>query len=466
MAQPQQTSIIYNYYETPIYANQYEKNLQKDGYIKLPFTSYKSETHPNLIINHQKYKTVNLYVLSNSHNTAFTGELILEHVPITNGNDKVYVCVPLKTQPGNSEQTVVDKIIAGAFRTNLEVNLNPLLVTNKVAKIVSDGLSVVYFSDPILISTPFYAFANTDNFLFPALSEYVDYDTVNIASPYNARIQEGFTLDVVETDGTDKGNHPTAAQIQSGNQLALGGDMIIDCTPVDASDDTVELIPLTTILGSANSDVATNQLLNTSLNFFSFLIVICVAVFVSPVVYRSMFVGFIDKIMDSNSDKAGNLKTLDVIIFSFFLGYCIYMVSSGLNVSNPKPVLSSVGIIFFIYLCLTTGILIMLKESNPGTYKLDRLGGMQDAPYKFDIFTMFLDLIKHEPKFVFSSLIGMLVLAGIIIYSGFISQKYMGNPGGWDKDTADNVYKIVWPVILFVVFYVSLYYKKGIRSSP
>ena len=114
----QNKQLIYDYYETPVYVNQYEKNLQKDGYIKLPFTSYKSETHPNLVINNQKYKTTNLYILANSHNTAYDGELILEHMPITNGNEKVYVCIPLKTQPGNSEQTAIDKIISGTFRAD------------------------------------------------------------------------------------------------------------------------------------------------------------------------------------------------------------------------------------------------------------------------------------------------------------------------------------------------------------
>jgi hypothetical protein len=438
MAQSQHKQIIYDYYETPVYVNQYEKNLQRDGYIKLPFTSYKSETHPNLVVNGQKYKTANLYVLVNSHNTAFNGELILEHVPITNGNDKFYVCVPLKTQPGSSEQTVVDKIIAGSFRTHLDVNLNPLLVTNKRGKVLSNGSKVVYFSDPILISTPFYAFANTDNMLFPSLSEYVDYDTVDIRK-YSDSVKmtgmEGFVEAMGETDET-----------------------IMDCIPVDSSKDTVELVPLTTILGSANSDAATNQLLNTSVNFFSFLMVICVAAFVSPAVYRSFFVGFVDKVIQNNVDKPGNLKTFDVVIFSFFLAYCIYMVTKGLQ--DRDQLLSSVGVIFFIYLFLTTGIIIMLKESNPGVYQLNRLAGIQDATtsYKLDLFAIFLDALKREPKFVLNALFGMLFLMAIIIYSGYLSKTY-GNGTGWSIETSNSLMTITWPLVLFGVFYVVTYYK-------
>ena len=45
----QTKQLTHDYYETPVYVNQYEKNLQKEGYIKLPFTSYKSEKHPNLV---------------------------------------------------------------------------------------------------------------------------------------------------------------------------------------------------------------------------------------------------------------------------------------------------------------------------------------------------------------------------------------------------------------------------------
>jgi len=453
MAQSQNKQLIYDYYETPVYVNQYEKNLQRDGYIKLPFTSYKSETHPNLVVNGQKYKTANLYVLVNSHNTAFNGELILEHVPITNGNDKFYVCVPLKTQPGSSEQTVVDKIIAGSFRTHLDVNLNSLLVTNKRGKVLSNGSKVVYFSDPILISTPFYAFANTDNMLFPSLSEYVDYDTVDIVSSYNAQVQEGFTIEVA-----DSGKLPIGNQLTSGTQLDISGDMIIDCTPVDSSKDTVELVPLTTILGSANSDAATNQLLNTSVNFFSFLMVICVAAFVSPAVYRSFFVGFVDKVVPKNVDKPGNLKTFDVVIFSFFLAYCIYMVTKGLQDRNQ--LLSSVGVIFFIYLFLTTGIIIMLKESNPGVYQLNRLAGIQDATtsYQLELFAIFLDALKREPKFVLGALFGMLTLMAIIIYSGYFSKTY-GNGTGWSLETSQSLMTITWPLVLFGVFYVVTYYK-------
>jgi hypothetical protein len=429
MAQSQNKQMIYDYYETPVYVNQYEKNLQRDGYIKIPFTSYKSETHPNLVVNGQKYKTANLYVLVNSHNTAFNGELILEHVPITNGNDKFYVCVPLKTQPGSSEQTVVDKIIAGSFRTHLDVNLNPLLVTNKRGKMLSNGSKVVYFSDPILISTPFYAFANTDNMLFPSLSEYVDYDTVDIRK-YS---------DSVKMTGME-------------------GFEIMDCIPVDSSEDTVELVPLTTILGSANSDAATNQLLNTSVNFFSFLMVICVAAFVSPAVYRSFFVGFVDKVIPNNVDKPGNLKTFDVVIFSFFLAYCIYMVTKGLQ--DRDQLLSSVGVIFFIYLFLTTGIIIMLKESNPGVYQLNRLAGIQDATtsYKLDLFAIFLDALKREPKFVLNALFGMLFLMAIIIYSGYLSKTYR-NGTGWSLETSNSLMTITWPLVLFGVFYVVTYYK-------
>ena len=434
MAQSQHKQIIYDYYETPVYVNQYEKNLQRDGYIKLPFTSYKSETHPNLVVNGQKYKTANLYVLVNSHNTAFDGELILEHVPITNGNENFYVCVPLKTQPGSSEQTVVDKIIAGSFRTHLDVNLNPLLVTNKRGKMLSNGSKVVYFSDPILISTPFYAFANTDNMLFPSLSEYVDDDTVDIRKYSGSAKMSGMEGFKEGADGTDD---------------------IFECSPVDASKDTVELVPLTTILGSANSDAATNQLLNTSVNFFSFLMVICVAAFVSPAVYRSFFVGFVDKVIQNNANKPGNLKTFDVVIFSYFLAYCIYMVTTGLQARNQ--ILSSVGVIFFIYLFLTTGIIIMLKQSNPGVYQLNRLAGIQDTSYKFDLFTIFLEVVKREPKTVFGSIFGLLIIMALIIYSGYFNKEY-GSGSGWSLESAKAGMYTTWPVVLFGVFYVCTYY--------
>jgi len=436
----QEKQIIYDYYETPVYVNQYEKNLKKDGYIKLPFTSYKSETHPNLVINNQKYKTVNLYVLANSHNTAYDGELILEHMPITNGNEKVYVCIPLKTQSGNSEQTTIDKIISGTFRANLEVNLNPLLVT-KIGKITSEG-NVIYFYDPILISTPFYAFANTDNLLFPALSEYDDYEEIGVSRKSN--IIEGFKLDSADSNGKDSGNPATTI----GDNLAIVGDMVFECAnvDVDSSTETIDLIPAG---GDFSKNFAVNQLQSTTINFFSFVIIVCIAAFISPMIYRSVFVSFIDKVIDTHEDKPGNLKTFDVIIFVFLLGYSIYMVTAGIGGTNPNTVLTSCGIIFFIFLFLSTGVIMMLKESNPGVYKLNRLANMEDVPYKFDIFTSFIDVIRNEPTFVFGSFFVLMVILTLLSYSGVWT-------GKWDVNQARSGIQVIIPAILFTVFYASI----------
>jgi len=425
----QNKQIIYDYYETPVYVNQYEKNLQKDGYIKLPFTSYKSETHPNLIINNQKYKTVNLYILVNSHNTSYDGELILEHVPITNGNDKMFVCIPLKTQSGNSEQTAIDKIISGSFRANLEVNLNPLLVTNKLGKITSNE-NAIYFSDPILISTPFYAFANTDNLLFPALSEYDDYEDVNIQNDsLQTTSKEGFQENMEDT--------------------------VFECAnvDVDSSAETVDLIPAG---GDFSKNISINQLQGTTVNFFAFIIVLCIAAFISPMVYRSVFVSFIDKVIETHEDKPGNLKTFDVILFGFFLFYCIFMVNTGINGTTPNTVLTSCGVIFFIFLFLSTGVIVMLKESNPGVYKLNRLASMEDAPYKLDIFTSFIKIMTTEPTFVFGSFFVLMVILSLFSYSGVWA-------GKWDVNQARSGIQVIIPAILFTVFYVSMFHSTSMK---
>ena len=430
----QTKQLTHDYNETPVYVNQYEKILQKDGYIKLPFTSYKSETHPNLVINNQKYKTTNLYVVANSHNTAYDGELILEHMPITNGNEKVYVCIPLKTQSGNSEQTTIDKIISGTFRANLEVNLNPLLVTNKTCKITSNG-NIVYFSDPILISTPFYAFANTDNLLFPALSEYEDYDEVTIQR-YTGSLQttskEGFQENM---------------------------DDVFECSNVDidSSAETVDLIPAG---GDFSKNISINQLQSTTVNFFGFVIILCIAAFISPMVYRSVFVSFIDKVIETHEDKPGNLKTFDVIIFVFFLSYSIYMVSAGIGGTNPNTVLTSCGIIFFIFLFLSTGVIMMLKENNPGTYRLNRLANMEDAPYKLGIFTIFIKVLMTEPLFVIGSFVAItVVLSGIVVSGAILRENKIGEDAGfkgWTYKEAISAACLTGPIGLFLVLYVSV----------
>jgi hypothetical protein len=99
----------------------------------------------------------------------------------------------------------------------------------------------------------------------------------------------------------------------------------------------------------------------------------------------------------------------------------------------------------------------MLKESNPGVYQLNRLAGIQDASYKFDLFTIFLEVVKREPKTVFGSIFGLLILMALIIYSGYFNKEY-GSGSGWSLASAKAGMYTTWPVVLFGVFYVCTYY--------
>ena len=136
----EEISLFYDYYNTPIYTNQYEKTFQNGGYIKIPFQNNKSLSEPNLIVTNGnmniKYKTENIYIFNNIHkipefsksskfkilpenendDTPYKkladGELVIEHTPLTNGSKKVYTVFLLKTiQKNDFENTPIDSII-------------------------------------------------------------------------------------------------------------------------------------------------------------------------------------------------------------------------------------------------------------------------------------------------------------------------------------------------------------------
>ena len=101
----------------------------------------------------------------------------------------------------------------------------------------------------------------------------------------------------------------------------------------------------------------------------------------------------------------------------------------------------------------------MLKESNPGVYKLNRLAAMEDAPYKFDILSKFLDVVKEHPSSIFKMFMAFFGLTYVIIYSGYIRRYSSGKEGvGWTYDEASATAYSVWPIILFIIFYITISY--------
>ena len=101
---PENTNnIYYDYYDTPIYYNHFEKNVETSGYIKVLYRNTENINRPNLTF-YPELKTFDikaLYIFKKLHDIPemdFDGELVVEHVSKTNQSGLVYTCFPLKTK--------------------------------------------------------------------------------------------------------------------------------------------------------------------------------------------------------------------------------------------------------------------------------------------------------------------------------------------------------------------------------
>lgn len=444
MSSSKKTSIhnlLYNYNDVTIYANQYEKTLKNGGYIKLPFSSYKSIINPNIILfpSQNKYKTENMYIIKKTHNinsVNYDGELIIEHSPITNG-DRIYTCFLLKTQPGYSEESIVDKIIRQTFTSTLVVNLNPFLLTNKTCQVNSDNTFFI-FTSPILVTSRFDDFDEVNPDIFPDITSY---STIN---PYitiqQQSITEGFTLEHTQT-GANKENVDTE-------------DMVITCSPIESSEEQIEMITLTPVGSALSNNAGLSQFINTSANFFSFFVLLCIAVFVTPMVYKAVCVNLINKLIKTENDKQGNLKFIDFLFIGVLLAYSIYTVSTG--ISNKDSLFTGIGVIFFIFIFLSIGRIVLLKQSDPENYNFGMATG--DNPVKFGILNIFITMIQKQPA-TFLGIFGItLFLSTFGSYLGWFLNKAGG--GDWDLKFSSNLAGLLAPIALFFALYICLLFYK------
>ena len=188
----EEISLYYNYYNTPIYKSQFEKTFANGGYIKIPFQSNKGLTEPNLIITNGntniKYKTENLYLFNNIHKIPLIskknknkilpeneedqevfadGELVIEHISLTNEFQKVYTVFLLSysaavEENGSLNKNPIDLLIKSSLSMKKEeevsslnsLSLNHLLNIESSAKCISNNERTVFiFKTPILTTS-------------------------------------------------------------------------------------------------------------------------------------------------------------------------------------------------------------------------------------------------------------------------------------------------------------------------
>jgi DNA-binding cell septation regulator SpoVG len=159
--------IQYNYYNT------YAKRVFSSN-TDFQFIFHGKENTPNLTITRGSqninYISSKFFVFSKIHkidHVEFDGELIIENIPITNSNKKLYVSFPLRTVPSLSEETIIDFILQQTDpNNNIEVNFNDILPNTNACNFYNLGnYDVLLFTTPIPIKSNFFHVSN-DNTIF------------------------------------------------------------------------------------------------------------------------------------------------------------------------------------------------------------------------------------------------------------------------------------------------------------
>jgi len=393
---PENTNnIYYDYYDTPIYYNHFEKNVETSGYIKVLYRNTENINHPNLTF-YPELKTFDikaLYIFKKLHDIPemdFDGELVVEHVSKTNQSGLVYTCFPLKTKtdsvfsyknpsdfidefaPALSQypfvfgsnaktSTDIDIIIENAgspsrISTFDIINLNKYIKSKKESIVYKDGANtVVIFTTPIMVSSQFDKFTQDANLFSKQISDSTSERRTAVflkESPLSNVDNYGSEeLSRTENKHTKKAGTYEPKRMEGFQSLKEGmGDTYVDCYPVDVDGPmaTMYEIPI-------NSDVLnqsdTAEFTKTTSYFITFIILSVSCYLVVPFLYETFIVKLVD-VFGDKGQKANRLKTINFLIVISLLTIGFFLFTVG-GLSEPKniPIYSSgLWIMIFTFL--------------------------------------------------------------------------------------------------------------------
>jgi DNA-binding cell septation regulator SpoVG len=353
--------VICDYYDCSIYFNQYASTRNNGRHIKMPFFTPKNIVKPNgIYISGEpiiKFMSSDLYIYKKTHNIAginYDGELIIKNKQITNGDRKLYVCFPLKTDNRNSKQAnEIDKIIDQSEKVNndsfsMPVNLNNMF--DKLQKYIfyeSGNDIIIVFTQPIKVKTNFDKFAECD--LFPKYS-----DNYNILENVSGKdgfqsMTEGF-VEGIDDDG-------------------------MTCYPIDNNGEPLTDVPSLVKVNSGSE--AQNKTINLLFAMIMFVVVFSFSFFGVPPLYKEIFI---------NESKLNDTTlTYTTLFCGFYLAWCIAMMC-GMIVDDTACAITGIffSLLFAISLITIIGRTYVDTEYFPG-----------EPAFKFDI-----QLVKNSAIFV------------------------------------------------------------------
>lgn len=396
--------LVLDYYPTTLFPSEYEKTLKNGGYVKMPFLHAKGDSQPNFVHNGRKYKTETLYILKSTiPKSGANGELVIKHVPITNGDVPIYLVIPLKTQPAVYEETVVDKMIHNVYRSSFSFDLGEIIGYNKICRV--NEANTVYVLSPMVVKTIFdkdHGFTQ-----IPDISGKWNYDE-NKTKFREIRVMFS-ALDPLNE------NEPIVEGLTTSSTNNEEEDVYYDCKPIIENGSeikpSIEVMPITSQLAR---NMGTMNVLTATVHFFIFLFMTVIATFAMPFLYKLFFVDYIKVLNIANGVKSiASLKMLDYIgsfiLFMFSIGISIGGISVG------DKIQTSIGAMMTIFLMIGITIITYYKQLYPNMYSFG--SGEADIFQDSDLINKIFQSLKHNYNWAYS--LGITVsffIIGLLIY--------------------------------------------------
>jgi len=399
--------LLLDYYPITLYPSEYEKTVNKGGYVKIPYLHSKGDSQPNFVHNGRKYKTETMYIQKSTiPKNGADGELVVKHVPITNGDVPIYLVIPLKTQPTVYEETPVDKIINNLYSSSFQFDLGETIGYNKIGKV--NDANTVYVLSPMIVKTVFdkdHGFANVSD-----ISEQWNYDNTK------TKFREISILFA----GLEPLDEKKPIIVEGNTTMSDSNDeFYYDCKPIiengGAIKPSIEVMPITSQLAK---NMGTMNVLTATVHFFIFLFMVIFAAFSTPFLYRIFFVDYITAL---NISK-GEAQFASLKIWDYIGSFILFMFSIGISIGGMSvgdKLQTSIGAMITIFLLISITVITYYKHMYPEKYSF---GKYDDTDVLTNggilLLSTIIDKISHNKSSTIFGIVLSVVIGLITYYAG------------------------------------------------
>jgi hypothetical protein len=425
----------YTLYNTDV--NTKLKDIYNNNYIKFPYLNSPNSVYVSMINKNNYWTTTNAYILGVVHNNItditdvnqMCGELIIEHLPVSNNSgSKLYVCFFLQ-KDSNSGTTAPDNDIDNIIKWPKSSNTN-------VASI-NIALSVINNSPPPSTSGG----SEQKKPTIPTQNNYIFYnDTItnNAVLIYLTPIpiKEGNAELVKQYSAlppTDKNGKPLFSiappydTIIGTNPLnSENSDIYIDCQPTGVSDEEIKTYNLP-INSEMTNTMGKLDFMKTTVNFFVFVILIGLVYFTMPNLYYSIVIDIVlhQVELSGDNDKCIRIRSIDYFLSFFFALTILICFFKGF--SSDQTELLSTGLFLFIIYILSF-VLIQNKKVSEWEKETKCIKQGDSVNFDFADFAMFLGegfnyLLRKVSQFYFAIMLVLIVLVSMPLLTGSMTNE-------------------------------------------